>query len=182
MSANQNPEQASRDKVDLLLSGSGWVVQDKKAIDFNAGLGVAVREYQTDIGPADYVLFVDKQAVGVIEAKKEEVGQNLTTVEDQTAGYGNARLRWVKNQQPLPFLYESTGRITRFTDIRDPKPRSRESFSFHRPETMRGWIEAGTSLRSRLKGMPELNPTKLPAAALGLRDCQETGVTNLERS
>ena len=124
MPANQNPEQAARDNVDRLLTDAGWVVQDKKAIDFSAGPGIAVREYQTDIGPADYVLFVDKIAVGVTEAKKEEIGQNLTTAEDQTAGYGNAKLKWIKNQKPLPFLYESTGPITRFTDIRDPKPRS----------------------------------------------------------
>jgi type I restriction enzyme R subunit len=182
MPANQNPEQAARDNVDRLLTDAGWVVQDKKAIDFSAGPGIAVREYQTDIGPADYVLFVDKIAVGVTEAKKEEIGQNLTTAEDQTAGYGNAKLKWIKNQKPLPFLYESTGPITRFTDIRDPKPRSREVFSFHRPETMREWLEAGSSLRARLKAMTEPNPQKLPASALGLRDCQERAIANLERS
>ncbi len=82
---NQNPEQIARDRIDALLNASGWAVQDKKAINFNAGLGVAVREYQTDVGPADYVLFIDKQAVGVIEAKKAELGQNITTVELQTA-------------------------------------------------------------------------------------------------
>jgi type I restriction enzyme R subunit len=182
MPPNQNPEQAARDRIDVMLAESGWVVQDKKAIDFNAGPGIAIREYLTDIGPADYVLFVDKKAVGVIEAKKEDVGQNLTTAEDQTAGYANAKLKWISNHQPLPFLYESTGKITRFTDARDPKPRSREVFSFHRPETMRAWLEAGTSLRARLAAMPLLNPQKLPAAALGLRDCQKTAVTNLEIS
>lgn len=157
-------------------------MQDKKAIDLNAGAGIAVREYQTDIGPADYVLFVDKTALGVIEAKKEEVGQNITTVEDQTSGYAGAKLKWINNNQPVPFLYESTGTITRFTDARDPKPRSREVFSFHRPETMRAWVEAGTSLRARLAAMPLLNPQKRPAAELGLRDCQEAAVTKLEIS
>jgi len=88
MPPNQNPEQAARDRIDKLLGDSGWIVQDKKAINFNAGPGIAVREYQTDIGPADYVLFVDKTPIGVIEAKKEGVAQNITTVEDQTAGYG----------------------------------------------------------------------------------------------
>jgi type I restriction enzyme R subunit len=111
MPANQNPEQAARDRVDRLLTDSGWAVQDKKAIDFNAGPGVAIREYQTDIGPADYVLFVDKKAVGVIEAKKDVLGHNLTPVEDQTAGYGSAKLKWIQNQQPLLFLYETTGVI-----------------------------------------------------------------------
>jgi len=178
----ETPEQRARRQIDAQLAASGWIVQDKNAIDFNAGPGIAVREYQTDIGPADYVLFVDNRACGVTEAKKEEVGHNITTVEDQTVGYGKAKLKWIKNHEPLPFLYEATGVITRFTDIRDPKPRSREVFSFPRPETMRAWLEAGTSLRQRLVAMPELNPQKLPAAKLGLRDCQEAAVTNLEVS
>jgi type I restriction enzyme R subunit len=182
MSVNQNPEQIARDRIDALLGASGWAVQDKKAINFNVGLGIAVREYQTDVGPADYVLFVDKQAVGVIEAKKADLGQNITTVEFQTESYAAAKLKWVKSQQPLTFLYESTGTITRFTDARDPKPRSREIFSFHRPETLQAFLEPGTSLRSRLTGMPLLNPEKRPPAELGLRACQENAVTNLEVS
>ncbi len=165
-----------------MLTDSGWVVQDKKEINLNAGPGIAVREYPTDTGPADCVLFVDQTAVGVIEAKQEDLGQNITTVEDQTADYANAKLKWLRNHQPLPFLYEATGKLTRFTDSRDPKPRSREVFSFHRPETMRAWLEAGTSLRARLAAMPLLNPQKLPAKTLGLRDCQEAAITNLEVS
>ena len=182
MTPNQNPEQAARDRIDVMLLESGWVVQDKKKIDFNAGTGIAVREYPTDTGPADYVLFIDKQACGVIEAKKEEVGQNITTVEDQTLDYATAKLKWVKNNLPLRFLYESTGLLTRFTDMADPKPRSREVFSFHRPETLLRWMEDGDSLRGRLTTIPLLNPAKLPAADLGLRDCQEAAVTNLEVS
>lgn len=182
MPLNQNPEQTARDRIDAMLAESGWLVQDNQAINFNAGLGIAVREYRTDVGPADYVLFVDKQAVGVIEAKKEAMGQNITTVEEQTADYASAKLKWVNNHQPLPFLYQSTGQITRFTDARDPKPRSREVFTFHRPETLRAWLEEGTSLRARLAKMPLLNPQKLPAAALNLRDCQEIAVSNLETS
>jgi type I restriction enzyme R subunit len=179
---NQNPEQIARDRIDAMLEAAGWKVQDKKKIDFNASLGVAVREYPTDTGPADYVLFVDKAACGVIEAKKEEMGQNITTVEDQTSDYATAKLKWVSNKQPLRFLYQSTGVLTRFTDMADPKPRSREVFSFHRPETLQGWIEDGNSLRTRLTTIPLLNPTKRPAAELGLRDCQEIAVTNLEDS
>lgn len=182
MPPNQNPEQSARDRIDQMLGDAGWIVQDKQAIDFNAGPGIAVREYQTDVGPADYVLFVGQSAVGVIEAKRDEVGQNITTVEDQTKGYATAHLKWIKHHQPLSFLYESTGQITRFTDARDPKPRSREVFAFHRPETLRHWIESGSSLRARLTTMPLLNPARRPAAELGLRDCQETAVSNLEVS
>ncbi len=87
-----------------------------KQIEFSADPGIAVREYQTDVGPADYVLFVDKKAVGVTEAKKEALGHKITEVEEQTEGYATAKLKWISNSQPLPFLYESTGGITRFFD------------------------------------------------------------------
>ena len=182
MTENQNPEQKARDNIDALLKQAGWVVQSAKKIDLNAGLGQAVREYPTDTGPADYVLFVGNIAVGVIEAKREEEGQRLTAHEGQTEGYATAKLKWVNNKEPLPFLYESTGIITRFTDGRDPKPRSREVFNFHRPETIKEWLVQGDSLRARLQHIPELNPNKLPAKELRLRDCQETAITNLETS
>jgi type I restriction enzyme R subunit len=78
MTENQNPEQKARDNIDTLLKQAGWVVQSAKKIDFGAGLGIAVREYQTDVGPADYVLLVDKKAVGIIEAKKEDLGHKIT--------------------------------------------------------------------------------------------------------
>ncbi len=172
---NQNPEQIARDNIDKMLDDAGWKVQKKDEIDFNAGLGIAVREYQTDVGPADYVLFVDKKAVGVIEAKREEIGQKITEVEKQTEGYANARLQWVNNNEPLPFLYESTGVITRFTDARDPKPRSREVFSFYRPETLQEWQEQDDSLRTRLQTFPEVNSE-------GLRNCQTIAIKNLEKS
>ncbi|MDP2029895.1 MAG: type I restriction-modification enzyme R subunit C-terminal domain-containing protein [Thiobacillus sp.] len=182
MTDNQNPEQKARDTIDALLTQAGWIVQSAKKIDLNVGRGQAVREYQTDVGPADYVLFVDKKAVGVIEAKREEEGQRLTAHEAQTEGYATARLKWGNNQTPLPFLYESTGILTRFTDGRDPKPRSREVFSFHRPETLKEWLAQGDSLRERLQHIPTLNPNHLPAKELRLRDCQETAITNLEAS
>ena len=182
MTENQNPEQKARDTIDALLKQAGWVIQSAKKIDLNVGLGQAVREYQTDVGPADYVLFVDKKAVGVIEAKKEELGHKITDVETQTEGYAKAKLKWVNNKEPLPFLYESTGIITRFTDGRDPKPRSREVFNFHRPETLKEWLAQGDSLRERLQHLPILNANQLPAKELLLRDCQEIAITNLETS
>ena len=105
---NQNPEQQARDKIDKMLQGAGWSVQDKDKINFNTSLGVAVREYQTDIGPADYVLFVDRAPCGVIEAKREEEGVRLTVHEKQSEDYAKSGLKWIKNNRPLPFLYEST--------------------------------------------------------------------------
>ncbi len=182
MLANQNPEQIARDAIDAQLQASGWAVQSKLAINFNEQEGQAVREYTTDSGPADYVLFVDGKPVGVIEAKKETLGHKITAVEDQTADYASSKLKYIQSTGvPLPFLYEATGVITRFTDQRDPKPRSREVFSFHRPETLRAWLASLTpgqparSLRTRLHDLPALDPS-------GLRDCQIDAITNLEAS
>ncbi len=173
---NQNPEQVARDAIDAQLRAAGWAVQSKGTFDFNVHEGQAVREFATDTGPADYVLFVDRQPVGVIEAKKETLGHKITTVEDQTADYSSAKLKWIQATGiPLPFLYEATGVITRFTDQRDPKPRSREVFTFHRPETLRESLAAGRSLRTRLQDLPALDPT-------GLRDCQIDAITKLDVS
>jgi len=163
---NQNPEQKARDRIDAMLRIAGWVVQSKKQVNLAAGLGVAVREYQTDVGPVDYALFVDRKPVGVIEAKKEDEGHRLTTVEEQSTGYATAKLKYLNNER-LPFVYESTGALTRFTDYRDPKPRGRRVFSFHRPETMAEWIKLGASLRTRLQDIPILG--NLP---LGYSDAQ----------
>lgn len=171
---NQNPEQIARDHIDKQLVASDWIIQTKDKINLGAGVGVAIREYQTDIGPADYILFVNRKPVGVIEAKRKEEGIHLTTHESQTEEYAASKLKYLKNE-PLVFLYESTGDVTRFTDYTDPKPRSREVFSFHRPETFSDWIQRGSSLRKRLLGLPDL-PTD------GLRECQIKAITKLDVS
>ena len=172
---NQTPEQKARDNIDEMLGLAGWLVQDKKKIDFSASFGIAIREYQTDVGSADYVLFINKEPVGVVEAKPEDWGQKITTVEDQSGGYASAKLKWLNNKGTLPFLYESTGIVTRFTDTRDPKPRSREVFSFPRPERIRNWLNQSASLRARLQGLPDLDPT-------GFWACQISAIEKLEAS
>ncbi|MEH0019715.1 MAG: DEAD/DEAH box helicase family protein [Desulfobacter sp.] len=171
---NQSPEQIARDTIDKMLIEAGWVVQAKKDVNLAANKGVAVREYQTDVGPADYVLFVDRKPVGIIEAKREEEGHRLTVAEEQAAYYSKAKLKYLNND-PLPFVYESTGVITRFTDYRDPKPRSRNTFSFHKPETLAHWQKNDKNLRSRLLELPELDPE-------GLRPAQIKAINNLESS
>jgi type I restriction enzyme R subunit len=171
---NQNPEQRARDKIDRQLLACGWKIQNKNEINLNAGIGVAVREYQTDIGPADYLLFVDRKPVGIIEAKKDKEGFRLTTHEEQSRDYAESKLKYINND-PLPYVYESTGEITHFTDCRDPKPRSRTTFTFHKPETFSEWQKKDKTLRSRLQDLPVL-PTS------GLRDCQIIAIQNLEKS
>ncbi|OFY57317.1 MAG: restriction endonuclease subunit R, partial [Bacteroidetes bacterium RBG_19FT_COMBO_42_10] len=171
---NQNPEQIARDNIDRQLIASGWIIQGIKDVNLHRGTGVAVKEYQTDAGPADYVLFVEGKPCGVIEAKREEEAHKLNIHEDQTEGYAFATLKHLKND-PLPFVYLSTGEVTRFTDFTDPKPRSREVFSFHRPETLSDWLKQGRSLRKRLHDLPALQTQRL-------RDCQINAINNLEKS
>ncbi len=174
MSLNQNPEQRARDRIDRKLIECGWLIQDKKNMSLRAALGVAVREYPTDTGPADYMLFVDEEPVGIIEAKREEEGHRLSVAEDQSSEYATASIKHL-GQKRIPFVYESTGIVTRFTNANDPKPRSREIFAFERPETLQKWLKEKKTLRARLHDLPAL-PTD------GLRECQINAIINLENS
>jgi type I restriction enzyme R subunit len=171
---HQNPEQIARDRIDKMLTDAQWVVQSVNIVDLSSNQGVAVREYQTDVGPADYVLFIDRKPVGIIEAKREEEGFHLTVVEEQSSGYAHAKLKYLNND-PLPFVYESTGLVTRFTDFRAPKPRGRNVFNFHKPSTFAEWLRKEKSLRSRVQDLPPLDPT-------GLRPAQIVAIENLEVS
>lgn len=172
--SNQNPEQIARDNIDKQLTACGWIIQSVRKVNLFAGVGVAVKEYITDVGPADYVLFVNGKPCGIVEAKREEEGHRINVHEDQSEDYAKAKLKYLNNE-PLPYVYLSTGEITRFTDFTDPKPRARELFCFHKPETLIDWLKQGKSLRRRLQGLPELNKE-------GLRDCQTNAIHRLEKS
>ncbi|RCS58185.1 type I restriction-modification enzyme R subunit C-terminal domain-containing protein [Parvibium lacunae] len=170
------PEIKARERIDQKLQQAGWIIQDMAALNLGAGVGVIVREYPTDTGPADYVMFVNRQAVGVIEAKRDSAAENITAVEQQTERYASATLKWRTEQTPLRFLFEATGQIIRFTDNADPAPRSREIFHFFPPQTLAEWLAQPNTLRRRLaEAMPAL-PER------NLRDCQISAVTGLEQS
>ncbi len=135
------PEQEARAVIDAALAAAGWVVQDFKDLNIDAGLGIAVREFPlaSGYGHADYLLYVGGRAAGIIEAKK--AGVPLTGVEVQAEKYAKGVPKGVPAHiRPLPFLYQSTGVETRFTNLLDPEPRSRRVFSFHRPEIFREWL------------------------------------------
>src|SRR3989440_6220126 len=177
------PEEQARQKIDDLLTQAGWAVQDRDRFNLRASRGVAIREFSLSTGAADYLLFVDCEAVGTIEAKK--VGQTLTGVEEQSAKYRMGLPASLPAARiPLPFSYETTGIETRFTSHLEPEPRSRPIFAFHRPETLAEWLaqapedvanEQNDTLRARLRRLP-------PLPHAGLRDCQIEAITNLERS
>jgi type I restriction enzyme, R subunit len=147
---NKQPEQRARERIDAALVEAGWVVQTRAEMNVAAGLGVAIREFKTDAGFADYLLYVDKKPAGIIEAKREGVA--LTGFEAQTKDYAAGVPKQIPVPiRPLPFLYESTGVETRFTNLLDPTPRSRPVFSFHQPATCKVWLDDAIAI---VKGRP----------------------------
>lgn len=192
-----SPEARARRTIDALLSAAGWAVQDIQAANIHASRGVAMREFPLNdgFGFADYLLYVDGKACGVIEAKKE--GATLSGVEAQSGRYAKglpASLpAW---RRPLPFLFESTGVETHFTNGLDPQPRARNVFAFFRPELLAEWLawfaagagapaaneEAGTFLH-RMRSMPELvTAWGAGGASFQLWPAQIQAIQNLEKS
>src|SRR3954453_14849506 len=144
------PEQVARQGIDGQLQDCGWILQDRKAMNIYAGLGVAVREFPLDVGEADYLLYADGKVIGVIEAKPEEHG-TLTGVEGQSARYvGSLPAGVPAHKLPAPFHYETTGVVTQFTSLLDPSPRSRVVFAFHRPEELLRVVALDRQLRQAL--------------------------------
>lgn len=158
---SETPEAQARKNIDRQLKACGWDVQNRDQADISASLGVAIREFPLRGGEeADYLLYADGKAIGVVEAKPE--GHTLTGVEIQSDKYTKGLPESLPAyHRPLPFMYQSTGVETRFTNLRDPDARSREVFSFHRPDTLIEWATADTPLRQRLRNMPPLVPGNL---------------------
>jgi type I restriction enzyme R subunit len=170
------PEAKARVNIDRMLIESGYVIQDMKALNRTASLGVAVREFPTASGPVDYLLFIDGSPVGVVEAKAEDKGGSLSSVAEQSDRYLASDPKYIPvDGTQMRFVYESTGIRTLFRDTRDLKTRSREVYSFHRPETLLDWVKDDDTLRNRMKGFPVFNRQ-------GFWDCQVTAILNLENS
>jgi type I restriction enzyme R subunit len=193
------PEQQARVIIDKMLTDAGWLVQDRRELNLHAGRGVAVREFPLSTGPVDYLLMVDQRPVGVLEAKPE--GHTLSGVEGQAERYSaGLPATLVAPVNPMPFLYQSTGVETQFTNGLDPDPKARRVFAIHRPETLAEWLDADTldtwvkrfhlegsglytaaddtrpsSLRARIRTLPNLEAPSLYAN-------QIEAVTKLERS
>lgn len=135
-------------------------------------------------GRADYLLYVEKRAVGVVEAKPQ--GMPLSGVEWQSAMYATGlpaevRLKALTVEGRLPFVFEASGSETHLTNGYDPDPRARAIFAFPRPETIARILRDAEerpdtpTWRARVRAMPEL-------ATEGLRPAQIDAVTGIERS
>ena len=169
------PEEKARIVIDEKLRQSGWTIQDLKKINLSASLGVAVREFPTSTGEVDYALFVDGVPVGVVEAKRQEKGEDITSVEGQSARYAGSTFKWIKSDYSIRFAYEATDKLIRFTDYNDVNYRSRTVFSFLRPETLKALLSQPDTVRNNMKHFPALDAT-------GFRKCQITAINNLDES
>ncbi|WP_086255906.1 DEAD/DEAH box helicase family protein [Campylobacter vicugnae] len=169
------PEQKSRQNIDTLLIKAGFIVQNRDEFDRTANLGVVVREFAMSDGSfADYLIFIDGKACGVIEAKK--AGLSLSGVENQSRHYAKNLPTNVRTHMDneLPFLFESNGTEIYFTDLRDIKSRSRRIFAFYRPDFLAKILREDT-LRNRILSMPSLKMANL-------RKCQFDAINSLENS
>jgi type I restriction enzyme, R subunit len=168
------PEKQARVLIDQHLRDAGWIVQDANAINLSEGLGIAVREFPLTTGYADYLLYAEGKAIGVVEAKPK--GYPLTGVETQSSKYTNGLPKDLPHYRlPLPFAYESTGEVTRFTNSLESDFRSREVFSFHRPEELLRLVTKDDQVRASLRKMPPLDVGQLWRVQVG-------SITNLEKS
>ena len=169
------PEKRARQNIDSMLEASGWRVQNYSERATEAGYAVAVREYLLkNEQRADYLLFINGIAVGVIEAKKE--GTTLSGSLQQANRYQASLPDTLLKHPDFPFAYASTGIETYFRDNRDPNARSRPVFTFHTPDALLNSINQPSTLRARLK-------TDLPTLEQGtLRQCQLEAITGLEKS
>ena len=179
-------EQRARVLIDRQLSEAGWVVQDRKDLNLFAGQGVAVREVimAKDHGRADYLLYVDQKAVGVIEAKP--AGTTLSGVEWQSSMYAEGlpaevRLKAVTTGGRLPFVFEASGSETHFTNGFDPNPRARRIFAVPQPATLARTLRDAAAdpehptWRGKVTAMPVLQDKIL-------RKAQITAIGGIERS
>jgi type I restriction enzyme R subunit len=165
MFASLNPEEQARVLIDAQLVAAGWVVQDREAIDLVNHVGVAVREVIMEkwAGRADYVLYLNRKMVGVIEAKPQ--GTTLMAVQWQSHRYSKGLTETqaksaVLIDGELPFIYEASGSETNFTNVYDPEPRARHIFNFQKPETLARIIRESenqkqATWRGRVQSLPD---------------------------
>ena len=152
-------------------------MQSRDDLDLTAGPGIAVREFpmKSGFGFADYLLYLDRKAVGAVEAKAEGT---LTGVEAQSAKYAAGL------PDNLPAHKSSAARscssptapVTYFTNGLDPTPRSRQVFNFPRPETLAEWVaQAGATARPPARSCRR-------STSRGLWKVQARAIRNLEDS
>jgi len=170
--ATGKPGDRARANIDRLLTASGWLIENRSSINIEAARGVAIREFSLAPGHgfADYLLYVDGYAAGVIEAKK--AGIPLVEVEIQSAKYSQGLPDDLPAlRRPLPFCYQSTGVETRFTNLLEPDARSRAVFGFHQSRNP-------CRLNRSRSQIPRFHPPRPPAHHASAAPRRPLGLTS----
>ena len=156
-------EKATRkQRIDAALAQAGWEPIVRAGAERQHGL-IALEEYPTDNGPADYALFHREEPLAIVEAKKLAVGpQNVLQQALRYAG-GLKNSPFDFNGYHVPFVYSTNGELIYFQDLRQKNSRSRKISKFHTPEAMREMFErddqaANAWLRSNPVDHPVLRP------------------------
>jgi type I restriction enzyme, R subunit len=125
---DESERKTRRQRIDPKLDATGWLLRGKDAR--------RTEEEETSNGPADYALWLDKNVVGVVEAKKVTLGpQNvLTQAERYARGLPNGSFNFEGLR--CPFLYSTNGEVIWFHDVRHPLNRSRRVSRFHTPTAL----------------------------------------------
>lgn len=129
--------QTRKRRIDTRLKVLGWrITPYKQSIDTSKLDAVALEEYPTANGPADYALFVRGQFLGIIEAKKVTV--NPQNVLEQAKRYALGATDGPGNWDGyrVPFLYASNGELVWHLDMRGHKRISRQIADYHTPPAL----------------------------------------------
>lgn len=166
------PEEKARQKIDQMFTDAGWDVIDRE--EYAAGMtAAAIREGLLQGNKeADYFLFLNGKAVGVLEAKREEVDVTDDWVSEQAEGYARSvPACYPAYSKPLPIVMKSNGKELYMRDMRVAGSQYEPLYKMPTPKK----IVAMLGIENPFAGLPGL-PKK------GLRDCQFTAITNLEAS
>ena len=166
------PEEKARIKIDQWFADAGWEVINRDDYEPTC-TAVAIREgLLKDNLEADYFLFINGKAVGVLEAKREETDAFSSIVCEQAALYARSVPNIYQTyQKPLPFIFTSNGKELYFCDFREQDHYFKQIMTIPTPHE----LVKKLGINDYFAGLPTLRKK-------GLRDCQYEAITELEKS
>lgn len=166
------PEEKARIKIDQWFADAGWEVINRDEYE-PTSTAVAIREgLLKDNLEADYFLFINGKAVGVLEAKREETDAFSSIVCEQAALYARSVPNIYQTyQKPLPFIFTSNGKELYFCDFREQDHYFKQIMTIPTPHE----LVKKLGINDYFAGLPTLRKK-------GLRDCQYEAITELEKS
>ena len=166
------PEEKARIKIDQWFADAGWEVINRDEYE-PTSTAVAIREgLLKDNLEADYFLFINGKAVGVLEAKREETDAFSSIVCEQAALYAKSVPNIYQTyQKPLPFIFTSNGKELYFCDFREQDHYFKQIMTIPTPHE----LVKKLGINDYFAGLPTLRKK-------GLRDCQYEAITELEKS